>query len=206
MRIVTVTVLGLCIGSAIGLYLDSNPGHPVPLPQPRPHIETPEQYEARLAALAENVQCLRDLVFTEARGESLEGQHLVAWVAWQRHLDNRADFGQGSLCDVVYKQTQTPDGFKSQFAGPVHHPVPPNLQSPSLRRAFYVAWRVVAGRYVAPDRYKSARYYYNRKDSDNDGRSWHRSLIPVGVEGRHIFSQDSVPLPRPRPKTILAAQ
>ncbi len=188
MRIIALVLFGLVFVLAALLY--NGQPESVPLPRPRPVVGMSGQYETRLADLEKNVKCLRDLVYTEARGEPLEGQYLVAWVAWQRYLDNRPDFGRGSLCDVVYKQTKTKKGFVSQFAGPVRNPVPPAVQSHALRQAFYVAWRVVAGQYVAPEQYKLARYFYNPKTSDASGQQWHAALIPVVTIGRHTFSRE----------------
>ena len=99
MRIIALVLFGLVFVLAALLY--NGQPESVPLPRPRPVVGMSGQYETRLADLEKNVKCLRDLVYTEARGEPLEGQYLVAWVAWQRYLDNRPDFGRGSLCDVV---------------------------------------------------------------------------------------------------------
>jgi len=207
MRVFVLAAFGLVFGSAVALYLDLNPGPPVPLPQSRPHIETSGEYEARLAEAQHEIRCLTTLVYTEARGEPILGQYLVAWVALMRHEDNRTDFGRGTLCDVVYRELQDKKGgFHAQFAGPIYFGHLVNKESFAYRRAFYIAWRVYSRQYTPPDRFKFARYFYNRKDSDTDGKNWHDGLTVLGDVGRHIFSQDPVPLPRPRPPIILATR
>lgn len=200
MRIVAAFLFGVAGLCGLGLYFDLNPAY-VPLPRPRPHIETSEEYAARLVALHKEVYCLRDLVYTEARGESEEDQYMVAYVAEKRFEENRAVWGQGSRCNVVYKVN---DGV-AQFDGPVRHPVKSGAVNYGLQRAFYIALRVVAGEYKPPPRLAAARYYNVPQKSAKNTLPWFATLVALGKVSpmsKHVFYANP---PKQRHERVMVA-
>lgn len=211
---VTLLLFGVIALTGVGLWLDLNPAPRAPVPQSRPQIEhtkptleAPAQYEVRLAQIKRNVTCLAVLVYTEARGEPIDGQYLVAWVGFQRYLDQRPDFGRGTLCDVVYRELKTKDGYRAQFAGPVYWGDRVNRRSYAYRRAFYIALKVYGGEWIAPEKYRLARYFYHPETSDTVGGQWHKTaLIPIDRVGGHVFSRDkeTVRVPPRTPQLLLA--
>lgn len=137
------------------------------------------------------IRCLRDAVYTEARGEDDYGQRMVAWVVAGRALDNLAHFGGGTICKVVYATRRNPDGsLTSQFSGPVHHPVKVSDNDPKLMRADHNARAVLLGGWKPRADLKLARFYQNPKTADPARSAWFKKLQAIHWVGNHLFYRE----------------
>jgi len=134
------------------------------------------------------VRCLRETVYTEARGENEEGQLLVAYVVAQRALENRRDWGGGTICDVAYAIRIKKNGkVTSQFSGPIHHPVKVPEGDQNLVKAEEVAMRVLRRQWKPKENFACARYYFSEKDADPTRAEWFKNLQRAGKVGNHTF-------------------
>lgn len=134
------------------------------------------------------IRCMRDAIVTEASIESDEGQRMVGWVVAQRALDNRPDFGGGSICKVVYAVRQNADGtFTSQFSGPVYQAVTLPDDHPALVRAEFNARKVLLGGWKPEEKLRSARFYLRPEHADQRRASWFKKRIFLAKVGNHHF-------------------
>lgn len=140
--------------------------------------------EARAAdPLIKQLRCMRDAVYTEARGQPELGQLMVAHVIYVRARGDRTKF-----CDEVYKQYRKKDGTRvSQFSGPVHHPVTLKDDDPRLLQASLVAVRVGLGHFVPPEHLRCASNYLNPAGSDPVRLRWFGTLRFAGTVKDHNF-------------------
>lgn len=140
------------------------------------------------------IRCLRDAVYTEARGEDDYGQRMVAWVVAGRALDNLPHFGGGTICKVVYATHRNKKGqLVSQFSGPTHHPVKVPDDDPVLRRAEYNARRVLLGSWQPKEELREARYYQRPEHADRARSAWFKKLQAIHWVGNHIFYREKSP-------------
>jgi spore germination cell wall hydrolase CwlJ-like protein len=124
--------------------------------------------ERRLAQRAEDLQCLAENVYYEARGEELVGQYAVAEVTMNRVASPAFP---NSVCGVVhsrgafswtYRQNPAPFGYEWLRAWNVASSVYDNSEAPFVKGAlFYHAT------YVSP--------------------GWAATRSQVALIGRHIF-------------------
>jgi spore germination cell wall hydrolase CwlJ-like protein len=146
----------------------------------------PDFLTQREAWKAAQLRCLRDAVYTEARGEDDLGQLMVAWVVAQRALENRSYWGGGTICKVVYATSRNKNGsIVTQFAGPVYNPVTVRDDDPQLRRAEQNARRVLLLNWQPQGKLHQARFYQNPKTADPKRGRWFKG--PVGSIGNHVF-------------------
>lgn len=116
-----------------------------------------------------------------------EGQRMVVWVAAQRALENRRDFGGSTICQVAYKQTITKDGrVISQFSG-MHQELDLPFDHPKRTRAESNARAVLLGDWKPPLSLRPARFYLNPKISEKSRREWMEKRQKLGVVGDHHF-------------------
>lgn len=136
------------------------------------------------------IRCLRDAIYTEARGESDFGQRMVAWVVAQRALDNNPHFGGSTICQVVYATKRAKGRLISQFSGPVHHPVKVADDDPVLVRAEHNARRVLMGGWEPEGELRLARYYQQPERADPKRSAWFGTLKAVERVGNHVFYRE----------------
>lgn len=151
----------------------------------------PDFLTDRIGWYKAQIRCMRDAVFTEARGESDFGQLMVAWVVAQRALDNSLHFGGGTICKVVYATKRDKKGrIISQFSGPVHNPVRVSDDDPVLVRAEYNARRVLMGGWEPEGELRLVRYYQQPERADPKRSVWFQTLKAVEKVGNHIFYRE----------------
>ena len=150
-------------------------------------VTRPDFLSNRVEWMKEQVRCVRNAVFTEARGESDLGQRMVAWVVAQRALDNRREWGR-TFCDVAYRIRANPDGtLTSQFTGPVRHGVSVQEGHPDLERAERNTLRVILEDWKPEGELQLARFYQRPEHADPTRSKWFKKLVVVGKIDNHVF-------------------
>lgn len=133
--------------------------------------------------LSDQLRCVRDAVYTEARGEPELGQLLVAYVVYVRAKKDRS-----ALCEKVYEQLRGKNGSVStQFAGPVYHPVRLADDDERLHAASLVAVRVALGHFMPEEKLRCITHYQNIQTADPKRSVWFNNLTPVATVGKHTF-------------------
>ena len=117
---------------------------------------------------ANEVLCLAENIYHEARGESLLGQQAVAHVTLNRVADNR---WPDSICDVVYQ--------KSQFSWVSNSPAIHNIEA--FENSVSVALNAI--REISEDPTNGATFFLQNSISPR----WSRSLEVSVVIGGHKF-------------------
>jgi spore germination cell wall hydrolase CwlJ-like protein len=112
--------------------------------------------------------CLAVVIYTEARGETLDGQTLVAEVVLNRVQSSRYP---DDICSVAYQD--------HQFTG-VKHGV--DVYDPAFWLALELADRVMQGDTLGTD----ATHYH----ADHTTPYWASKLTLVGKYGAHIFYKE----------------
>ena len=131
--------------------------------------------------------CMAVAIYFEARGESIDGQMMVAETILNRAADPR---WPDEPCDVV-KQPQ-----QFSFYGDGRSDRPRDLEA--YTTAFLVAQHAVAG-----DHLNTGALYYHTTDVRP---VWRHDLQPIGRIGSHVFYADrslapeTSPRPVPRPE------
>jgi hypothetical protein len=132
---------------------------------------------SRPGSAGEEMRCLAEAIYFEARGESEEGQAAVAQVVM-----NRVSSGlyPETICGVVYQNRRRRDACQFSFAcdGMSLRVTEPE----SWRTAQRIAAEVAAGATYVPDVGGATHYHaaYTRP-------RWARSLEKMDVIGHHIF-------------------
>lgn len=118
----------------------------------------------------EDVVCLAENIYHEARGESTKGQQAVAHVTLNRVEDDR---WPDNICDVVFQN--------KQFSWTVHAPL--KIREPAaFERAVSVALNAIIG--VSDDPTDGATFYF---DHSRVTPRWSQSFDRVAVIGDHTF-------------------
>lgn len=158
----------------------------------------------------EEHRCLARVIYVEARGESNEGQKLVAYVAMLRAKRGLKAEGGATICGVINKKsvrTVTVDTGKKlvshtvvrrQFSGIKGNNEPKDM------RAWVKAWanalEVLEGRFVPEGDLRFATHYIEPTSASAEGRCWFkRNLIAINWEGNHLFYRE----PTQKEKEIL---
>jgi spore germination cell wall hydrolase CwlJ-like protein len=122
------------------------------------------------------------VVYTEARGESDEGQHTVAYVAYMRALLDLPGYGGPTPCGVALANKQF-DGIRGTAFVP--------KEPLAWQKALIVAHMVLTKRFVPEGELRFATYYLAPKDASKTGWCWFkRNLIPIGWVGQHLFYRE----------------
>ena len=136
--------------------------------------------------LVEKIRCARDLVYTEARGESEYGQMLVIWTVIRRMSEKRPEWS-GSFCDNVYRIRFVKERMVSQYAGPIHKPVTLRDDDPELVKIAQLAIRVLLGYAVVRPEHRCVVAYQRPEHADARNQGWFSTLNHLGRIGRHNF-------------------
>jgi N-acetylmuramoyl-L-alanine amidase len=142
--------------------------------------------------------CLALNIYHEARGESLPGQHLVAFVTVSRSEDNNPEFGGKGICNVVFHRNVREDGkVIAEFSWTAMA----TLSKKPLRRKAWqdslaVAQEWTEGAGKVPSDLGYARYYLNPNTAGRGGLCWfRRHTVPIKMIGNHRFYR--------RPRSIM---
>ncbi len=142
-------------------------------------IQALEHEERRAEQRADDVQCLAENVYFEARGEPLEGQYAVAEVTLNR---TRAPHFPRSVCQVVHEVRWDPVRRRqvADFSWTELGALSPE-DGPAWKQALSVA----AAEYddLHPQVVPEALYYH----ATSVRPEWARSRRPVATIGNHIF-------------------
>lgn len=136
--------------------------------------------------MVEKIRCARDLVYTEARGESEYGQMLVIWTVMRRMQERRPEWS-GSFCDNVYNVRIVGTRMVSQYAGPIHKPVVLPDNDPELIKIAQLAIRVLFGYVTVRPEHRCAIAYQRPEHADPRNQDWFSTLKPLGRVGNHNF-------------------
>ena len=112
-------------------------------------------------------QCLANVIYREARGESLEGQRAVAHVVLNRVKDPAFP---DTICEVV----RQPGQFARKRPGKA-------VESTSYERAKVVAGNAIRG--LSGDPTGGATYFTTRRVSN----AWTRRMVVTELIGAHKF-------------------
>lgn len=141
------------------------------------HVEDSETID--FASTNDDVMCLALNIYHEARGESVEGQKLVAMVTLNRVKAKR---WKDTVCGVVYQ--------KYQFEWTQLRPYM-DLSTNKERESFFLALKIaedaINGR--IEDESKGADHYFNPKTVKVQP-TWPEKMTLVRVEGGHKFYKD----------------
>ena len=121
----------------------------------------------------QEVKCLADNIYFEARNQSVLGQNAVAWVTMNRVKHKR---WPDSVCQVVWQRKQfswTHDGKSDNPKNKLAYSIAVLIAKDTLREA----------RNNGKDLSKGALYYH----ADYVNPFWNESLNQVAVVDRHIF-------------------
>lgn len=150
-------------------------------------FQEPDFLTDRTAWFKAQIECGAKLAHTEAGNQSDEGQRMVVWVAAQRALANRRDFGGGSICRVAYMQTKTKDGrLVSQFSG-MHQELDLAFDHPAWVRAQRNTRAVLLGGWKPKEELQPALFYLNPELSEPSRRAWMEKRKKLGVVKDHHF-------------------
>jgi N-acetylmuramoyl-L-alanine amidase len=175
-QLVFVALLGLLILAASGIiyfaYLDGTRIEPA-------RIEALQLEETRARQRADDLQCLAENVYFEARGEPLDGQYAVAEVTLNR---THAQHFPHTVCAVVHETRWDPirrrhvaDFSWTEFAAPSPEDDPAWKQAMAVANAVYDD--------LHPPVVPQALYYH----ATSVRPDWARSRRPVATIGNHIF-------------------
>lgn len=124
----------------------------------------------------DELYCLAQNIYFEARGESLAGQEAVAWVTLNRLMDSEHP---SSICKVVWEDSQ----FSWTHDGKSDKPKNNN----SWLMAQIIAYNVIESYGVKLDPTKGATYFH----ADYVKPSWAKSFDRVVRIDNHIFYADN---------------
>lgn len=141
------------------------------------HVEEPETID--FASINDDVICLAKNIYHEARGESIEGQKLVAMVTLNRVKAKR---WRDTVCGVVYQ--------KYQFEWTQLRPYM-DLSKKKERQSFFIALKIAqdAINGKIEDESKGADHYFNDKTVKVQP-TWPEKMTLVRVEGGHKFYKE----------------
>jgi hypothetical protein len=154
----------------------SGPTHPIAIPGP---ISQDGDAGDALKRLAAEENCLAQVIYFEARGESEAGQRAVAEVI----LNRLAEGSHGrTICSVVYEgMGQTFCQFTFACDGSLHSP----MGAEGWRAAQILAARLMVGE-VPTDSIEGATYYH----SVSVHPTWAPMKLRVAQIGNHIFYRE----------------
>jgi len=175
-QLVFVGVLALLSVAVAGLiyfaYLDGTRIEPA-------RIEALQREESRARQRADDLQCLAENVYFEARGEPLKGQYAVAEVTLNR---TRARHFPRTVCAVVHETRWDPNRrrFVADFSWTELGPLSPG-DGPAWKQAMTIATAVYDDAH--PSVVPGALYYH----ATSVRPEWSRSRRAVATIGNHIF-------------------
>lgn len=168
-----LALLMLAVAGVIYLaYRDGTSIEPV-------RIEAVQRDEARVRQRADDLQCLAENIYFEARGEPLAGQYAVAEVTLNRtHARN---FPR-TICAVVHEKRWDPVRRRhvADFSWTELGPLSPG-DGPAWKQAMAVA--SAAYEELSPPLVPEALFYH----ATSVRPDWARSRRPVATIGNHIF-------------------
>ena len=123
----------------------------------------------------EQMYCLAQNIYFEARGESLEGQAAVAWVTLNRLMDSEHP---DTICEVVWEDSQ----FSWTHDGKSDTP----KDAESWNRAQTIALDVVNNYGIHADPTLGSTYFHERSISPG----WSKRFNRISQIGNHIFYAD----------------
>jgi spore germination cell wall hydrolase CwlJ-like protein len=171
-----LVILGLLILAAAGsIYFAYRNGTRI---EPA-RIQELQREETRASRRADDLQCLAENIYFEARGEPIEGQYAVAEVTLNR---TRARNFPRSICAVVHENRWDPTRrrFVADFSWTELGALSPE-DGPAWRQAMNVANAAYDDLHqsVVP----GALFYH----TTNVRPEWARSRRPVATIGNHVF-------------------
>jgi len=175
-QLLFVALLGLVVLAAAGTicfaYVDGTRIEPA-------RIEALRLEEARAQRRADDLQCLAENVYFEARGEPLDGQYAVAEVTLNR---THAQHFPHTVCAVVYETRWDPIRRRhvADFSWTELGALSPQ-DGPAWKQAMVVADAVYED--LRPRVVPNALYYH----ATSVRPDWARSRRRVATIGNHIF-------------------
>ncbi len=159
----------------IVFFAGSSIAHAVPRPSPRP------ENKPIYLSYKQEVTCLAEAVYFEARGEPVEGQKAVA-----RVVLNRVDsaFYPDTICDVVYQNDHMKNACQFSFAC---DDIPKRVKEfDAFKKAQIIATKIFECDQACREREhpvgRSTHYH-----ADFVHPRWANKLERTGKVGRHIF-------------------
>ncbi len=157
----------------------------VPLPKPRSAtikqlVPTQAELDDRLIR---DIRCLRDTIYTEARGENEYGQAMVAFTLLNRYRQARGK----TICDLAYQVDKRNGKMVSQFSGNIHHMVTLQDDDPKLRPFAKMAVWVLLGYFTPLPQHRCVIAYQRIEHADPKRQGWFTTLQMVGKVGNHTF-------------------
>jgi spore germination cell wall hydrolase CwlJ-like protein len=131
-----------------------------------------------------DIMCLAQNIYFEARGESYEGQVMVALTTMNR-VKSANQRWSNSICDVVYQEN---DAGISQFSWVMDKTFMDlsNVEDrQSFDQALQIATKVVNGE--VKDISGGANHYYNPNKASP---KWASNMVLIGDYGNHKFLKD----------------
>lgn len=151
--------------------------HALVIPEPKPAQILTASLKADPLAHDE-MTCLAEAVYYEARGESLEGQRAVAEVVLRRTRDHRFP---NTVCGVVYQGAHKRNACQFSFAcDGIGHGRRDKL---AWKRAVEVAQYETTGEGRLTDSVAGAQYFHTTRVNP----PWARRFIRTAKIGTHIF-------------------
>ena len=185
---VIVALAGTTDTGLTGVRIELSPSRPRYRPVLPGPISQNGSADDALKQLAAEQQCLADVIYFEARGESEAGQRAVAEVILHRLAEGT--HGR-TICDVAYEGAdQTFCQFTFACDGSTERP---RLSGP-WRAAQVLAARLLVGE-VPADMTEGATYYHAAWVHP----SWEAGKLRVAEIGNHVFYRD----PTTRTGTVL---
>lgn len=175
-QLVFVALLGLLILAAAGIiyfaYVDGTRIEPA-------RMEVLQIQETRARQRADDLQCLAENIYFEARGEPLDGQYAVAEVTLNR---TRAQHFPHTVCAVVHETRWDPSRRRhvADFSWTELGALSPE-DGPAWKQAMAVASAVYDD--LHPQLVPGALYYH----ATSVRPEWARSRRAVAAIGNHIF-------------------
>lgn len=125
-------------------------------------------------------ECLALNVYHEARGESVEGQEAVVYIALNRSLSKSRKYGKSNhLCDIIKANSAFSwmnDGFKGAK----------NIAA--WTKAVELVDRVVASYHIDNSPIADATHYVNKETATTSHKWWESpKMIEVDAVGAHTF-------------------
>jgi len=133
--------------------------------------------------LAQNIRCIRDTIYTEARGENEYGRALVGYVLLSRWRDQKSR----SLCELAYQVDVKGGKRVSQFSGNIYHPVLFDDEDPRLQEIARLAVWVYLGYFEPLPQHRCARAYQRIEHADPNRQGWFSTLRLITKVGNHTF-------------------
>lgn len=138
-----------------------------------------EHYEIDFASVNDDVICLAQNIYHEARGEEYEGKVLVGQVTLNRVKSHK---WRDTICGVVYQK------YQFEWVGlEMFMDMSTQKERNSFMESIVIAQGVIDG--SIPDISKNADHYYNPKVVKREP-SWPSKMTLVQVVGNHKFYQD----------------